>query len=139
MQKLTATAFLTTLAVGSIACSFIARPPEQYRDDTRAVLEAAGDNLKACYDGVIQADKNAKGTVTVLFTVEPETGAIKAARVDAAKSTAPAPVQDCVLQTLDGLKLDPPDAREGQATFSYEFDIAPQKQLPPPPATAPKA
>ena len=134
MQTLKATALLAVLAVGTTACSFMARAPEQYRDDTQAVLDAAGGNLKACYDGVIQADKNAKGTVTVLFTVEPETGIIKAARVDAAKSTAPAPVQDCVLQTLGGLKLDPPDAREGQATFSYEFDIAPQKQLPPPPA-----
>jgi hypothetical protein len=129
MQKLKATALLAALAVGSIACSFMARGPEQYRDDTKAVLEAAGGNLKACYDGVIVADKSAKGTVTVLFSVEPETGVIKDARVDEAKSTAPAPVHDCVLQTLGGLKLDPPDAREGQATFSYEFDIAPQRQL----------
>ncbi len=136
MQKLTATALLAALAVGSLACSFIARPPEQYRDDTQAVLDAAGGNLKACYDGVIAKDKNAKGTVTVMFSVEAETGTVKDARVDEANSTAPAPVQDCVLQTLGGLKLDPPDARDGQATFSYQFDIAPQKQLPPAPAPA---
>ncbi|MBW2452942.1 MAG: AgmX/PglI C-terminal domain-containing protein [Deltaproteobacteria bacterium] len=136
MQKLTATALCATLAIGSVACTFIARPPEQYRDDTQAVLAAAGGNLKACYDGVIMNDKNAKGTVTVKFTVEPETGVITKAKVDEANSTAPAPVQDCVVQTLGGLKLDPPDAREGQATFSYQFDIAPQKQLPPAPAPA---
>lgn len=136
MQKLTATALLTALTMGSLACSFIARPPEQYRDDTQAVLDAAGGNLKACYDGVIVNDKNAKGTVTVMFSVEAETGIVKNAKVDEANSTAPAPVQDCVLQTLGGLKLDPPDARDGQATFSYQFDIAPQKQLPPAPAPA---
>ena len=138
MSKITATALLAAVAATSMGCTFIARSPEQYRDDTRAVLESAAAGLKTCYDGVIKGNKSATGTVTVRFTVEQETGIIKDAQVDAEQSTAPAPVQDCVMQSLGGLKLDPPDARDGKATFTYEFEIAPQ-QAPAKAAAPPKA
>src|SRR5262245_40922601 len=107
-------------------CQFIARGPEQYRDDTKALLEQNSSSLKSCYDGVIATDSSAKGTVTVRFVVEQETGAIKDVEVDNETSTAPPPVRDCVVNAVTGLKLDPADARDGVATFTYEFEIGPR-------------
>jgi hypothetical protein len=118
------------LAMGAVGCQFIARGPEAYRDDTKALLEANNGTLKACYDGVINSDKAAVGTVTVKFTVENESGRIKDVVVDEGNSTAPPPVRDCVVNAITGLQLDPPDARDGKATFTYEFEIAPQATAP---------
>ena len=126
MRNLLAICLLAGLAAGSLGCRFIARGPDKYRDDTRALLESNSSGLKACYDGVIAGDKAAVGTVTVKFTVAQESGAIQDVRVDEANSTAPTSVQDCVTNSLQGLALDPPDARDGKATFTYEFEVAPQ-------------
>ena len=130
MRNLVAISLLAGLAAGSMGCQFIARGPDKYRDDTRALLESNSSSLKSCYDGVIKDNKGAVGTVTVKFTVAKESGAIQDVRVDEANSTAPAPVQDCVTNALQGLALDPPDARDGKATFSYEFEVAPQATAP---------
>ena len=135
MRTIIATTVLAALAFGSVGCSFIKRSPEQYRDDTQALLEQNSGKLKACYDGILKTDKTAAGTVTVFFVVEKETGALKMTEVKADQSTAPQPVQDCVMQALEGLALDPGDADDGHATFSYEFEIAPQAAPPPAPAS----
>lgn len=126
MRNLIAISLLASVA----GCSFIARGPDQYRDDTKAVLEQSSGAIKGCYDAVIKTDKGAAGTVTVKFTVAQETGAIADVRVDDAGSTAPPPVRDCVVNAIGGLKLDPPDARDGKATFTYEFEVAPQAAAP---------
>jgi hypothetical protein len=126
MRNLVAIGLLAGLAASSMGCRFIARGPDKYRDDTRALLESNSSSLKACYDGIIAGDKAAVGTVTVKFTVALETGAIQDVRVDETNSTAPAGVQDCVTNSIQGLALDPPDARDGKATFTYEFEVAPQ-------------
>jgi|RhiMetdeSRZDD1v2_1073273.scaffolds.fasta_scaffold585965_2 hypothetical protein len=123
---------LASLATG---CQFIARGPEQYRDDTRTLLEGNSGSLKSCYDGVIRTDKAAAGTVTVNFTVENETGRIKDVKVDDAGSSAPQPVRDCVVNAITGLQLDPPDARDGKATFTYEFAVGGQASARAPDAT----
>lgn len=36
-------------------------------------------------------------------------------------TTAPAPLGQCVLRAVEGLKLDPGDRMEGHATFVYDF------------------
>jgi len=108
------------LVAGSVGCSFMARGPEQYRDDTAAVLQSKQGDIKACYDGVLKNDAGAAGRVTVNFTVERKTGTVTAVQVDPS-STAPQPVQDCVASSLQGLKLAPEDRRDGLATFSWDF------------------
>jgi hypothetical protein len=107
----------------SSACQIYARSPEEYRTETRKVLETRSEQVKSCYDTVLKNDANAAGTVVVHFTVKEETGAITAAEV-MPESTAPAELGQCIVQALEGLTLDPPDEREGDATFVWEFNKA---------------
>ena len=107
--------------LGAVAgCSFIARGEDQYRTDTRTLLETRNAQIKGCYDQHLAGNPNASGNVIVDFTVEKKTGTITNVTVNEA-STAPAPLQDCVVQALEGLQLTPEDRRDGQATFTYTF------------------
>jgi len=102
-------------------CSFVARAPDGYRDDTKTLLDTRHGALKECYDEVLKSDAKAAGTVAVRFRVLKETGAVTEPAVDPARTTAPEALSQCVLRSLDGLVLDPADRREGQATFVWEF------------------
>jgi hypothetical protein len=113
---------LFSLAASSFAlgCTFMARGPEDYRADTRAVVETRTADIQSCYDSALKADKKLAGSVIVHFTVEHETGAIKEASV-LPESTAPESLGTCIVNALNGLTLDPPDERDGDATFVWEF------------------
>ncbi len=102
-------------------CSFAARSPEMYRDDTKAVLETKNNDIRACYDGVLKATPGVGGKVTVKFEVETEQGKIVNVAVDKANTTAPDPVADCVTKSINGLGITPPDKRVGEATFVWDF------------------
>lgn len=117
---------MVTLAATASACQFIARSPKQYAEDAGTLIAKSNAKVKDCYDGVLKGDKSAKGTVTVNFTVNKETGTIGDVKADAANSTAPESVHACVVSALDGLTLDPPDQRVGLATFRYELSVKPQ-------------
>jgi hypothetical protein len=106
-------------------CSFAARSPETYRDDTKAVLEKKNEDIRACYNGVLKASPTAQGKVAVTFDVQPETGKIANVKVDKAQTTAPDSLAECVTKSIDGVALNPPDQRLGQATWSYDFIIPP--------------
>lgn len=112
---------LVALLASVTGCQFTARSPEDYRDATQKVLDTKAGDIKACYDTALKGKQDLQGKVTVHFTVEPETGAIKDVKVDPAGTTAPAELSTCVSTALTGLKLDPPDAREGVATWTYDF------------------
>ena len=116
MRKLIALALLSTTA-----CSFIARGEDQYRTDTRAVLESRSADIKACYDNAIASDPSLAGEVVVNFTVEKKTGALTNISADPNASTAPEALQNCVVSSLEGLTLTPEDRRDGQATFTWAF------------------
>ena len=114
---------LATLALGLLGgCSgsFYARSPEDYRVATRALLESKQSSFQQCYEGVIAGAPDAAGTVAVSFVVEEKTGKIITPSA-LPESTAPAPLQQCVVQGLDGLALDPPDQRKGMATVTFDF------------------
>jgi hypothetical protein len=106
---------VASLALG--ACSFAARSPEMYRDDTAKALATKNGEIQACYDGVLKGNPGAAGKVTVKFDVETESGKISHVTVDKAQTTAPDPVADCVMRSIDGLTLNPPDARKGEGTW----------------------
>jgi hypothetical protein len=112
---------IAVIVVVLAGCSGTARGLEAYRADTQKVLEAKSPDIKRCYDEALKADAKSSGVVVVKFTVEHKTGAITTQAVDPAKTTAPKPVSDCVLQAMQGLRLDPPDNNDGRATFAYEF------------------
>ena len=116
---------LLTIASLAVGCGFAARSPEMYRDDTKAVLDTKSNDIRACYDGVLKTTPGAAGRVTVKFDVENEQGKIVNVQVDKANTTAPPELADCVTKSIPGLGLTPPDARLGQATFTWEFAVAP--------------
>ena len=115
--------FVSLAAVSG--CSFAARSPEMYRDDTKAVLEKKNDAIRACYDGVLKSTPTAQGRVTVKFDVAEDTGKIGNVTVDRTQTTAPDPVSDCVVKNIDGLTIDPPDQRKGEAMWVYDFAAPP--------------
>jgi hypothetical protein len=126
------------VAVGTvIGCSGAARSPEQYREDTAALLETQNGAVKQCYDDILRKDSQVSGKVAIKFTVKEETGQLADPAVDSAATTAPAPLAECVLQAISSLKLHPPDANEGHATFVYEFHVNPPLPSGSPAAGAP--
>lgn len=114
---------LSLVLLGSSACTFVARDGEGYRSDTRALLETRGGDIKDCYDVILQTNESVAGDVVVNFTVEKKTGKIMNPQIDTAKTTAPEEIGKCIVDAIDGLQLDPPDQREGQASFSWSFTI----------------
>jgi hypothetical protein len=117
------------VASSTAACSFYARNPEQYRDDTTKLLAGKSAEVGTCYDNAIKTNATAAGKVTVVFTVEEKTGKIADAKADPARTTAPQPLIDCVVTAINGLALAPADQRKGNATFEYVF--APSAATPP--------
>ncbi len=123
MRKTIATVTLTIIGLASMStgCSFIARGEDQYRTDTRALLETRNADIRACYDRELDGNPSLSGDVVVQFTVEKKTGTIS--NVTAAEgSSAPEALTNCVVGALEGgLALTPEDRRDGQATFTYSF------------------
>jgi len=119
-HSLVALSVLSALVAG---CSFAARSPEMYRDDTAKLLEARTPEIKSCYDKTLKAWQDASGTVRVSFTVKKETGEITDAQVDRNGTNAPDELSSCVVQSIAGLKLEPPDRSDGRATFTWNFSV----------------
>jgi hypothetical protein len=123
------TRFLPILALAAgttvSGCSFIARGPDQYRTDTRALLETRSAQVKACHDAALKTDATASGKVVVKFTVEKKTGTIKDVALDEGQTAAPAALAQCITDAMNGLQLTPEDQRDGQATFTYTFTVNP--------------
>jgi DNA polymerase/3'-5' exonuclease PolX len=120
------TLILTSALFGLFAllatgCSFHARDADSYRKATRALLETRSGDIKGCYDAELKKDPKVGGKVVVKFTVAKETGTISGAKVVESKTTAPATLSECVVKAIDGLALDPPDERDGDAQFQWEF------------------
>lgn len=108
----------------SLGCSFYARSEDDYRNVTRELVETRSGDIKDCYDVALQTNETVSGTVVINFIVEKKTGKILNPVVDPG-STAPAELSQCVVSAIDGLTLDPPDAREGQATFTWNLEVQP--------------
>ncbi len=130
---------IASLALVVGGCSFIARSPDQYRDDTSNLLSTKSGELNACYDNVVKTEPNAAGKVTVQFTVEKKTGKISNVTADPARTTASQSLVSCVVTAINGLVLNPVDQRDGQATFEYDFARPAAPGAPPaaPPAPPP--
>jgi len=114
---------LLALAVGAVGCSFAARDATMYAQDTQKVLETRNAAIKTCYDQALKTDAKVAGSVTVKFTVKTETGELADIKVDAAGTTAPDALSQCVVTSIQGLKLAPPDDQEGLATFTWNFQV----------------
>jgi hypothetical protein len=119
-MKTTISSIGLACAFAASGCSFHARDADSYRKETRALLETKNAEIKNCYDTELVKDPKLSGTVVVKFTVAKETGKISNPKLSK-KGDAPESLGQCVVKAIDGLALDPPDARDGDATFSWEF------------------
>ena len=123
MHNFTRSALVVGLLAATSACTFYARGPEQYRDDTQVVLETRGDQIKECYDVALTTNDTVKGDVVVNFTVEKKTGKFMSMQLDETKTTAPKELADCIINSIDGLMLEPQDQRDGLATFTWSLKV----------------
>ena len=114
---------LSLMAVCGVlaGCSFYARGPDSYREAVRGVLETKRPDVEACYKRSYEADQSAQGRVVAKFDVEPKSGKILRPEIVNEGTTANDALKQCVLSSLEGLTLDPPDQRKGEATFTWEF------------------
>jgi len=139
MKKSLISLTVVSLAALSAGCSFAARTPEMYASDTQKVLESKSADIKKCYDDALKGKQDLAGRVTVKFTVKNETGELTNVQLDPANTTAVEPLPGCVTAALQGLKLTPPDDKEGLATFTWEFASGPAGAAPAVPVAAPAA
>jgi hypothetical protein len=114
-------AVVAVTSIGFLACTFYARSPDQYRDDTSNLLATKSAELNTCYDNASKTTPGMSGKVTVKFTVEKKSGKVLNVTADPTRTTAPQPLIDCVVNSINGLVLAPPDQRNGDATFEYDF------------------
>ncbi len=131
MKQALIVSFMTVAAATSMGCSFALRSPEMYRDDTAALFETKREEIKSCYDAELAKNPRAKGDVTVSFLVLEDTGRVTDVAVDKAATTASDEVASCVVKSIDGLVLTPPDERKGKGKFTWTFEAEPKA---PPPA-----
>ena len=102
-------------------CSFYARGPDSYREAVRGMLETKRPDVEACYKRSYEADQSAQGRVVAKFDVEPKSGKVVRPEIVPEGTTANDALKQCVLSSLEGLTLAPPDQRKGEATFTWEF------------------
>jgi hypothetical protein len=118
---------LCLLSLAAVGCGGAIRVGDAYRDDTAKMLTAqANPRIHDCFDGMVKTTpgpKSLAGTTTVHFIVAKDTGLITNAAVVPESTTAQPPVAQCVVAALNGLKLDPPDGVDGDATYTWEFVV----------------
>jgi hypothetical protein len=120
------------VCAASVGCQAMIRDADQFEKDTGTLLATKNDQVKQCYEQALKSDPKLGGNVGVHFMIQKETGKVMDAKVDPALTTAPDSLQQCVLTSLDGLLLAPPDTgNDGLGTWVYEFKPNPQKQAPP--------
>jgi hypothetical protein len=113
--------------LASVACGGAIREGTAYRDDTAKLITAqANPKIHDCFDSMVKSTPgptSLAGKTTVHFIVAKETGLITSPTVVPDGTTAQGPVAQCVVTALDGMKLDPPDNVDGDATFTWEFQV----------------
>lgn len=119
MKPTTARWLAIAALIAAAGCAV--RDGTMYRDDTRKLIESKSGELAQCYDAELQKDPKAGGKVVVSFKVQKDTGNIVDAKVDDLQSTPNRTLRKCVVDALKGLTLEPPDERDGEATFTWEF------------------
>ncbi|HKP56453.1 MAG TPA: AgmX/PglI C-terminal domain-containing protein [Polyangiales bacterium] len=110
---------IATLCLAATACAV--RDGAMYRDDTRKLLETKQSELRQCYDAELQKDPKAGGKVVVSFTIQKDTGVLINPKIDDLQSTPNRTLRRCVVDSLKGLTLEPADERDGEGTFTWQF------------------
>jgi hypothetical protein len=106
-----------------------ARTSDEYAADTQKSLADKAPEIEACYNRVLATTPTAAGRVTVSFVVEADSGHFDQGRVDAAQTTAPQEVSECVLAAIPAVAISPPDRKQGQASWVWEFQRPDQLRM----------
>jgi len=109
------------LVLAVSGCSFYARSAADYRDATQSLLDTRAATIKACYDTALKSKPDLGGTVTVHFVVAKSSGKLTNISTSTAGGPAPDALNQCIVSALSDLVLAPPDRRDGDATFDYQF------------------
>lgn len=117
---LTFSALALTTALSACSVSYKLRSPEQYREDTRALLESKQSSFLSCYEDLLASSSETSGTVVIRFDVEEETGKFTNTH-SLESSSASDELQQCVVNGMEGLVLAPPDDKTGEGTMTFEF------------------
>lgn len=123
------------LACSALACSSTLRDADTFRADTGTRFTEKVAEMRACYDDLQKTRPGIRGTVTVSFTWEHETGALQNLAVDPTASNAPEAVNECVRSSLSGLILAPADPADGKGRWRFDF-TPPAPVAPAAPVTA---
>jgi hypothetical protein len=97
----------------------VARDVSTYDADVVATVQRRANAIAACRER-FPLEWQGSGTVRVEILVERKTGTFGQASVDPG-STAPEPIQHCVVRAVDGLRLEPPDRHIGVAVLEWTF------------------
>ncbi|HWO19803.1 MAG TPA: hypothetical protein VNO30_13550 [Kofleriaceae bacterium] len=120
--------FAAVVAAACAGCSsgLKQRSQQAYRAETQELLDKRSLRIRRCYDEVLATKPSSgiSGTVTIRFVVEKETGVFRRMTIDPGMTTASEFLVECVLESLRGLRLYPPDGNEARAKFRYELKPA---------------
>ncbi len=111
----------SVLGLSPLGCAVMARDTPTYESDTSALLDTRADELEACYAKQLGFNPALAGKLTITFTVEKKTGKLTQLTWDKTRTSVGEGLATCVVSALEGLRLDPIDQRDGQATFIYTF------------------
>lgn len=109
---------MMTVSLGS-GC--IARNAEDYKTVTRDLVNTRAGAIQECYNKELENNPQLSGKLEVSFTVEKKTG--KIANAEVRESSVPDSIGTCVVGNLNGLTLERPDSRDGDATFIWKFEV----------------
>jgi len=143
---------LALLLTPLLACVAYIRDPENLELEVVEIIEANEDSLVDCYEKQlantqfkIESIERSKqgpyadigpavskhvaqfnGTVVLSFFVEKKTGNFSHPRVEPT-NTASQPLVQCVIDSLNDLKLEPVDQRTGKVTLAWDFKVGKHK------------
>ena len=110
-----------SIVLAGLAMGCILRSTDDYRSEVQALLDTREGAILACYDAAREGDADAAGDVVVNFKVNKKTGSFTDPTLVADRSSAPAPVAECVTSAIGDLVLDPGDMANADATFTWTF------------------
>ena len=100
----------------------------------RSAVQEAAPKIKECYEGWVAANPDLAGRLKVTFTISTKTDEDDIARITRAhvvdSELAHGLLEGCVLNMMESLSFDPPEADEITVTFPFNFQTAPPKDGP---------
>lgn len=144
------------IVIPLLGCITYIRDPENLEIEVVELVEEREEALSNCYDeqlakaqfdielterkkqgpyadigpAVTEQVSRLNGTVVLSFFIDKKTGNFSRLTVEPTSTAAP-PLVQCVVNTLQTLKLDPADQRTGKVTLAWDFKVGKHQGLRP--------